>query len=159
MGRIIWIGEVSGKRYEIYESASGEIRIRNVTDGTNPITATSTTIIDGSGVALNAHAARHASGGADPIGSDALRIAQIGLVLGSGSSVNIPAGGTYTIPKGIHYVFLGANTRLELYDDVAASWKTAIAAGGNGIVISDGSNARLYNAGTAAESSNIRSFQ
>jgi hypothetical protein len=110
------------------------------------------------GVALEAHASRHAYGGADPIGSDALRIAQIGLVLGSGTSVSVAAGGTYTIPKGVHYVFLGANTRVELYDDVAAAWKTAIAAGGAGVVISDGSNARLYNAGTAAESSNIRSF-
>jgi hypothetical protein len=106
----------------------------------------------------NAHASRHASGAADPIGSNALRIAQIGLVLGAGSSVSVSAGGTYTIPRGIHYVFLGTNTRVELYDDIAAAWKTAIAAGGNALVISDGTNARLYNAGTAEESSNIRSF-
>jgi hypothetical protein len=106
----------------------------------------------------NSHASRHASGGADPIGSNALRVAQVGLVLGAGSSVSVGASGTYTIPKGIYYVFLGANTRVELYDDVAAAWKTAIAAGGAGIVISDGSNARLYNAGTGAESSNLRAF-
>jgi hypothetical protein len=106
----------------------------------------------------NAHASRHASGGADAIGSNALRVAQVGLVLGSGSSVSVGAGATYTVPKGIYYVFLGANTRVELYDDVAASWKTAIAAGGNGVVISDGTNARLYNGGTASESSNLRAF-
>ena len=106
----------------------------------------------------NAHASRHASGGADPIGSNALRIAQVGLVLGVGSSVSVDAGGTYTIPKGIYYVFLGANTRVEAYDDIAATWKVIIAAGGAGIVISDGSNARLYNAGAAAESSNLRAF-
>ncbi|MEM2946301.1 MAG: hypothetical protein QXI87_08150 [Thermoproteota archaeon] len=80
------------------------------------------------------------------------------LVLGAGSSVSVGAGGTYTIPKGVHYIFCGTNTSVQLYDDVAASWKTAIAAGGNSLVISDGSNARLYNAGASPESSNIRSY-
>jgi hypothetical protein len=109
-------------------------------------------------ISVDAHASRHASGGADPIGTDALRIAQVGLVLGAGSSVSVDAESSYTIPKGIHYVFLGANTRVELYDDIAAAWKVVIAAGGSGLVISDGTNTRLYNAGTGSESSNIRSF-
>jgi hypothetical protein len=106
----------------------------------------------------NAHASRHASGAADPIGSNALRVAQIGLILGAGSSVSVDAESSYVIPKGIYYIFLGANTRAELYDDVAAAWKTSIAAGGSGLVISDGTNARLYNGGAASESSNLRSF-
>lgn len=80
------------------------------------------------------------------------------LVLDEGSTISVGAGETYTIPKGVYYIFCGTNTSVQLYDDVAASWKTAIAAGGSGLVISDGSNARLYNAGTEGENSNIRSY-
>jgi len=74
----------------------------------------------------------------------------------AGTSVTIDAGLTYTVPNGVYYVFLGANTSAEAYDDVALAWKTIIAAGGSGLVISDGTNVRLYNAAAVAESSNIR---
>jgi len=73
-----------------------------------------------------------------------------------GTTVTIDAGLTYTIPNGVYYVFLGTNTSAEAYDDVAAAWKTVIAAGGSGLVISDGTNVRLYNAAAVAESSNLR---
>jgi len=67
MGKIILIGDVSGKRYEVYESASGVIIVKNVTDNTTPLTADSTTIRDAGNIALNSHASRHDIGGADAI--------------------------------------------------------------------------------------------
>jgi len=73
-----------------------------------------------------------------------------------GTSVSIAAGATYTVPTGAYYVFLAANTIAEAYDDIAAAWKTIITAGGSGLIISDGTNVRLYNTGAAAESSNMR---
>jgi hypothetical protein len=158
MGRLRLIGGVTKKEYQLVEETANVVKLKNVIDGVDYATFDSTTIKDAGGVALNSHASRHAYGGADALPSDSLRIAQVALILGAGSSVSVSPGGTYTIPKGIHYIFLGPNTRLELYDDIATAWKTAIAAGGAGIVISDGSNARLYNSGTASESSNIRSF-
>jgi hypothetical protein len=158
LGRIRLVGDVSGKEYQIVESTSGELKVRNQSDGVDILKADSTTVTDAGGVKLGSHASRHAYGGADAIGSNALRIAQVGLVLGTGSSVTVGAGGTYVIPKGVYYIFLGANTSLEVYDDVAGSWKTAIASGGSGLAVSDGSNVRLYNSGTASESSNLRAF-
>jgi hypothetical protein len=74
----------------------------------------------------------------------------------AGTTVSINAGSTYTLPNGAWYVNLGANTKAQVYDDVAAAWVDTISVGGKGIVISDGTNARLYNTGTSAESSNMR---
>jgi hypothetical protein len=94
-------------------------------------------------------------------GVDYLRVGDRGVkldkvVFDTGSSVSIVAGGTYTLPVGVWYVNLGLNTVAEVYDDVAGTWVTIIPAGGKGIVVSDGSNARLRNTGTVAEASNIR---
>ncbi len=105
--RLILTDTAAGGAERRFASSGGHAKIKDSTDAD---------VMD-----LEAHAGRHASGGADPIGSNALRIAQIGLVLGAGSSVSVAAAGTYTLPKGVHYVFLGANTRVELYDDVAAA--------------------------------------
>jgi len=74
----------------------------------------------------------------------------------AGLSVSIDAGAAYTVPEGVYYVNLGANTVAEAYDDVADAWVEVIAAGGRGLVVSDGSNVRLRNTGTAAESSHLR---
>ena len=153
--------EAGAKEFAIIESAGKKI-IRNVSDAFDEIVidpATRTTVrlnLTAGGVALEAHAGRHAFGGEDALGDDALRFGQINKVFGTGSSVTIDAGATYTLPKGIFYVFLGANTRAEVYDDVGALWKIVIAVGGNGLVISDGTNVRLNNVGTAAEASNMR---
>jgi hypothetical protein len=156
MGRLIWVGEISGKRYELYESASGTILLRNVTDGKDYITLDGTTLKDASNVSLASHASRHAYGGSDALPTDGIRGTQFKVVFGTGSSVSVPAGGSVALAEGIHYVFCAANTRVEVYDDVAASWKTVISAGGNGLVFSDGTNARLFNSGAASESSNVR---
>jgi hypothetical protein len=156
LGRVIWIGEVSGKRYELYESASGTILLRNITDGKDYITLDGTTLKDASYVSLASHASRHAYGGADAIPTDGIQGTQLKIVFGTGSSISVSAGSSAVLAEGIHYVFCAANTRVEVYNDVAASWKTVIAAGGSGLVFSDGTNARLYNSGAASESSNVR---
>jgi hypothetical protein len=94
-------------------------------------------------------------------GVDYMRVGDRGVkidkvVFDPGSSVSIDAGATYTLPAGTYYVNLGPNTVAEVYDDIAGTWITLISAGGKGIVISDGSNARLRNTGTVAESSTMR---
>jgi hypothetical protein len=94
-------------------------------------------------------------------GVDYMRVGDRGVkldrvVFDPGTSVSVGAGATYTLPAGAYYVNLGANTVAEVYDDVAGAWVTVIPAGGKGVVVSDGSNARLRNTGAVAESSNIR---
>jgi len=69
------------------------------------------------------------------------------------STVDVPAGGTSLIARGIYLVSLGPNTSLWYSPDEGATWRTAIPAGGGGLVVSDGSYVRLYNAGAAAETS------
>lgn len=156
MGKIGFIGDASKKLFEIKETATGEVDVVNETDGVTLLKADPTTITDAGGVQLSSHASRHGYGQPDAIPDDYLRYRQIKAVFASGSSVTVTAGGTYTLAEGIWYVFLGANTSCEVYDDVAGAWKTIISAGGVGLVISDGSNVRLYNAGTVDESSTIR---
>jgi hypothetical protein len=155
MGRIRLIGETSTKEYQFLEAVANELKIRNVPDGVDILKADSTTITDAGGVKLNAHASRHNKGGADAIPDDGLGYSQVKVSFGTASSVSVDAGGAYAVPEGAWLAFLGANTRAEAYDPIAAAWKTVIAAGGNGFLLSDGSSVRLYNAGTAAESSNL----
>jgi len=95
------------------------------------------------------------------VDSDYLRIGDDGFRVeknkfDAGQSVSIDANSTYTLPTGAWYVILGANTKAEIYDDVADAWIEVIPAGGKGLVISDGSNARLNNTGASAETSTIR---
>lgn len=156
MGRIGFVGDASKKLYRIKEPTTGEVHIINETDGITLLKATPSTIIDAGGVQLALHGSRHGYGQPDAIPDNALRFRQLKAVFASGSSVTVAAGGTYTVPEGIWYVFLGPNTRCEVYDDVAGAWKTIVPAGGTGLVISDGSNVRLYNAGSSDESSTLR---
>jgi len=102
---------------------------------------------------IEAHASRHAYGGDDAIADNALRFSQIDKVFGSEQTVSVDAGATATISKGIYYVRCGANTKVEYSPDGGTTWVELIAAGGVGLVISDGSNVRLNNGGTAAEDS------
>jgi len=110
--------------------------------------ATDTDIMD-----IESHASRHAYGGDDAISDNALRFSQIDKVFGDETTVTVDAGATSTISKGIYYVRCGANTSVEYSPDGGTTWVTLIAAGGVGLVISDGSNVRLNNGGTAAEDS------
>jgi hypothetical protein len=96
----------------------------------------------------DAHASRHAYGGVDAIGSNALRFSQIDKVLGTATTVTIPAASTYTIPKGIYYARCGPYTRVDFYD--GAAWNTVISTGGSGLIISDGSNVQAYNTSSSA---------
>jgi len=94
-------------------------------------------------------------------GVDYVRVGDRGFrvdrnVFDVGSTVSIGAGATYTLPTGVWYVRLGANTVAEWYSDVEATWVTLVPAGGSGLVVSDGSNARLRNTGAVAESSTVR---
>jgi len=104
-------------------------------------------------VDIEAHASRHAYGGDDAIGTNALRFAQIDKVFGTEQTVSVDAGATSTISKGIYYARCGANTSVEYSPDGGTTWYTLISAGGIGLVISDGSNVRFNNGGTGAEDS------
>jgi len=108
---------------------------------------------------LASHASRHAYGGADAIADNALRFSQIDKIFGSEQTVSVDAGATSTISKGIYYVRCGANTKVEYSPDEGTTWVELIAAGGVGLVISDGSNVRLNNGGTAAEDSYLLPIQ
>jgi len=154
MGRIGIIGDASGRRYSIKEVTSGEVRVEDETSGVVLARMSSTTIVDAGGIALNAHASRHAYGGADALPDNSLRLRQVKVEFAGDTTVSVAAGSTYTVPEGIWYVKLGANTRVELY--IAGAWNTLIPAGGIGLIMSDGANVRLYNAGTASESSTLK---
>ena len=78
---------------------------------------------------------------------------------GTEQTVTVAAGGTQVISKGVYYVACGANTSVEYSPDGGTTWRTLIAAGGSGLVISDGSNVRLNNAGAAAEDSYLLPIQ
>ena len=108
---------------------------------------------------LASHASRHAYGGADALADNALRFSQIDKVFGTEQTVSVDAGATSTISKGIYYVRCGANTSVEYSPDGGTTWVELIAAGGVGLVISDGSNVRLNNSGTAAENSHLLPIQ
>jgi hypothetical protein len=73
---------------------------------------------------------------------------------GSDTSVSVAAGGTYTVPRGMHYVKCGTSTKVQVY--IGGAWTDYSAAGALVLVVSDGSNVRLYNTGTTAESSTMR---
>ena len=108
---------------------------------------------------LEAHASRHAHGGADALADNALRFSQIDKVFGSESTVTVTAGSTSTISKGVFLVSLGANTKVEYSPDGGTTWRDLIPAGGGGVVISDGSNVRLNNTGTSDEDSYLLPVQ
>jgi len=151
VGRIIWFGEISGKRYELYESAGGVVKLRNVTDGVDPITAGST-ITDAQGVSLSSHASRHSYGGADALGDDSLRYRQIQVVFGAEQTVSVGAGSTQVIAEGMYIARCGANTMVE-YSPDGTNWYTLISAGGAGLIVSDGVKVRFRNTGASAENS------
>jgi len=116
--------------------------------------ATGTDIMD-----IEAHASRHAYGGDDALAADALRYQQIQVVFGTEQTVNVGAGATSVIAEGIYIARLGANTSVEYSPDGGTTWYTLIAAGGTGLVFSDGSNVRLNNAGGSAEDSYLLPIQ
>lgn len=104
MGKIILIGDVSGKRYEIYESASGVIIVKNVTDNVVPLIADSTTIRDAGNIALNSHASRHAYGGADALGEgsiDRTQLRPLGFHIVKTANPTPGTGGSYGTPVDI----------------------------------------------------------
>jgi len=146
VGKVRIVGDVSRKEYQLLEEAAGEFKIRNASDGVDILKATSTTITDASGVQLSSHGGRHRADGADPL---------FLIPFGSDASVSVAAGGTYTIPRGMYYVKCGANTKVQVY--IAGAWTDFSAVGALVLVVSDGSNVRLYNTGTAAETSTLRS--
>jgi len=145
VGKIRIVGDVSRKEYQILEETAGELKIRNASDSIDILKATSTTIMDASGVKLSSHGSRHRSDGADPL---------FMMPFGSDTSVSVSAGGTYTVPRGMYYVKCGASTKMQVY--IAGAWTDYSTVGALVIVVSDGSNVRLYNTGTATESSTLR---
>jgi len=145
VGKIRIVGDVSRKEYQILEETSGEFKVKNASDSVDILKATSTTITDASGVQLASHGSRHRIDGADPV---------FMVPFGSDTSVSVSAGGTYTVPRGMYYVKCGASTKVQMY--IAGAWTDYSALGALMLVVSDGNNVRLYNTGTAAESSTLR---
>ena len=82
--------------------------------------------------------------------------AQFGLryVLGTVNSVSIPAGGTYTIPKGLYWICVESGVNLEFYNPATATWVVVVSAanvpGACAFVLSNGSNLRANNPSAAA---------
>jgi hypothetical protein len=145
VGKIRIVGDISRKEYQILEETAGEFKIRNASDSVDILKATSTTIMDASGVQLASHGSRHRSDGADPL---------FMVPFGSDTSVSVSAGGTYTVPRGMYYVKCGASTKVQVY--ITGAWTDYSAVGALVLVVSDGSNVRLYNTGTASESNTLR---
>jgi len=145
VGKIRIVGDVSRKEYQLLEETAGEFKIKNASDGVDVMKVTSTTITDASGVQLASHGSRHRADGADPL---------FLVPFGSDTSASVAAGGTYTIPRGMYYVKCGASTKVQVY--IAGAWADYSAAGALVLVVSDGIHVRLYNTGTAAETSTLR---
>ena len=141
-----------------FEDSDGVLqRQMDVDDSTKRIK-----IYDGTGTEvmdIESHASRHAYGGEDALAADSLRFSQVKVVFGAEQTVSVDAGATSVISEGIYIVRCGANTSVEYSPDGGTTWHTLIAAGGTGIVFSDGSNVRLNNGGTGAEDSYLLPIQ
>jgi hypothetical protein len=145
MGRIRFRGDASGKIFRISEPSSGEIQVANESDNITLARINPTSIYDAGGVQLSSHGSRHRPGGADTM---------FYIPFGGDTSVSVGAGGTYTIPAGVYYVRCGANTKVQVY--IGGAWQDLTGLGALALVVSDGSNVRLHNTGTASESSTLR---
>ena len=99
------------------------------------------------------HVEKDAIVGSKHIQDDSVPFAKLQKVFGTESAVSVGAGATSTIAKGVYLVSLGANTSVEYSPDGGTTWRTLLPAGTGGVVVSDGSNVRLNNAGAAAETS------
>jgi hypothetical protein len=87
------------------------------------------------------------------LAANAVKSANINKAFETETTVTVGAGSTSTITAGIYLVSLGANTSVEYTPDGGTTWRTLLATGTGGVVISDGSSVRLNNAGAAAEDS------
>jgi hypothetical protein len=145
MGRIRFRGDTSGKIFRVAELSSGEVRLDNESDNITLFRANPTSIFDAGGVQLSAHGPRHRPDGADTM---------FYIPFGGDVSVSIGAGATYTVPPGVYYVKCGANTKIQMY--IGGAWQDMTGLGALALVASDGQNVRLYNTGTASESSVLR---
>ena len=145
MGKIRIVGDVSRKEDQLLEETSGEFKVKNASDNVDVLKATSTTITDARGVQLGSHGSRHRSDGADPL---------FMVPFGSDASQSVSADATYTIPKGMFYIKCGANTKVQIY--IGGAWTDYSTTGALVLVVSDGTNARLYNTGTSAETSILK---
>jgi hypothetical protein len=145
MGRIRFRGDASGKIYRVAELSGGEVRLDNESDNITLFRDNPTSIFDAGGIQLSAHGSRHRPDGADTM---------FFIPFGGDTSVSIGAGATYTIPPGVYYVRCGANTKAQVY--IGGAWQDLTGPGALALVVSDGQNVRLYNTGTASESSVLR---
>lgn len=57
----------------------------------------------------------------------------------------LPSGSAYLLPPGIYNLILGPLSYLQVKDPVTTSWKTASAAGFQGVAVADGGNYRIAN--------------
>jgi hypothetical protein len=145
MGRVRFRGDASSKIFKIYEPSSGEIQVVNESDNITLAKINPTSIYDAGGVQLSSHGSRHRPDGADTM---------FYIPFGGNTSVSVGAGGTYTVPSGMYYVKCGSNTKVQVY--IGGAWQDMTGVGALTLVASDGQNVRLYNTGSASESSTLR---
>jgi len=105
------------------------------------------------------HIEKDAIDGEKHIKAETIPFAKLKKSFDTETEVSVDAGATATIPKGVYLVSCGANTSVEYSPDGGTTWRTLIPAGGGGIVVSDGSNVRFNNAGSAAESSYLLALE
>ena len=144
MGKVTFDGGASGNKFAVRETTSGEVEIANETTATVLFEADPTSIRDAGGVQLSSHGSRHGFTNA----TDKMTIS-----FGTESTANVGAGATSTISAGAYIARCGTNTSVEYSPDGGTTWYTLIAAGGTGVIFSDGSNVRFNNGGGAAEDS------
>jgi hypothetical protein len=153
MGRIRLVGETSGKEYQFLEAVANELKIRNIIDGIDILKANNTTITDAGGVALNAHASRHAYGGADALPAasiDRTQLRPLGVQLVKTASPTPGTGGAY----GTAVTIAAESNKSILLLFVKLSWGGTFGAGETvniriTVTFSDDTTASLVKSGTA----------
>ena len=78
-----------------------------------------------------------------------LKFADMVKEFGSESTLSVGTATASVVPKGVYLTHLATNTRAE-YSPDGSTWRVLFVAGSGGLLISDGSNVRLYNTSTAS---------
>ena len=129
-----------------YRDSSDVIQRKATLNASNHVEiqdSANTAIVD-----IEAHASRHAYGGADAIAGNALHFSQIDKILAtSETTVAVSASSTAVISKGIHYARADTGVNIEYSTDGGTTW---VALSAPCLIISDGSNVRFNNTGTTS---------
>jgi len=103
MGKVRFVGDASNKLFSVSEPSTGQVAVKNDTDGVTLLTADPTTITDAGGVKLSAHGSRHNRAQADALDYSLiakLLIKSASPTLGTGGSL----GSAVTVSPDANYV-------------------------------------------------------